>query len=133
MIVQDVIRCGRADGTTLSKDRVARIKATAARVKAEQEGRLEAAVEGECAHLQDDLAFCFVSDNGNKKLWLGKLQQMRSKIGKRSRNLHQSVTRQMICVCSCSGITRQGQGREGTSLPFEQSTLIGSLYALPPV
>ena len=32
MMVQDVLRCGRADGTALSKDRIARIKATAARV-----------------------------------------------------------------------------------------------------
>lgn len=91
MMVQDVLRCGRADGTNISKDRIARIKSTAARVKAEQEGRLEAAVEGERAHLQDDLAFCFIHDDGSKKLWLGKLQQMRSKKGKRSRNLHQSV------------------------------------------
>ena len=91
MVVQDVLLHGRADGTVLSKDRVARIKATAARVRAEQENSLSAAVEGDRASLQDDLAFCFVHRDGSKKLWFGKLQQMRSKIGGRTRNLHQSV------------------------------------------
>ena len=91
MVVQDVLLHGRADGTILSKDRVARIKATAARVRAQQEDRLTAAVEGERANLQDDLAFCFVHRDGRKKLWFGRLQQMRSKIGGRTRNLHQSV------------------------------------------
>ena len=73
MMVQEVLRDGRADGTHLSKDRIAQIKATAARVKAEAESRDEAAVPGERAHLQDDLAFCFVHDDGTKKIWLGKL------------------------------------------------------------
>ena len=82
---------GRADGTVLSKDRVARIKATAARVRAQQENTMAAAVEGERASLQDDLAFCFVHRDGSKKLWFDKLQQMRSKIGGRTHNLHQSV------------------------------------------
>ena len=91
MMVQEVLRNGRFDGTTLSKDRVARIKATAARVKAEAEGRYEPAVEGDRASLQDDLAFCFIHSDGSKKLWLGKLQQMRSKAGRRTRNLHNSV------------------------------------------
>lgn len=91
MLVQDVLLHGRADGTTLSKDRVARIKATAARVRVERDNRLEVAVDGEKAHLQDDLAFCFVHRDGSKKLWFGKLQQMRSKIGGRTRNLHQSI------------------------------------------
>ena len=91
MVVQDVLLHGRADGTILSKDRVARIKATAARVRAQQEDRLTAAVEGERANLQDDLAFCFVHRDGRKKLWFGRLQQMRSEIGGRTRNLHQSV------------------------------------------
>ena len=75
----------------MSKDRVARIKATAARVRVEREDRLSAAVEGDRAHLQDDLAFCFVHSDGSKKLWFGKLQQMRSKIGRRTHNLHESV------------------------------------------
>ena len=79
MIVQECIRDGRADGTKLSKDRVSRIKATAARVKAEEQRRDEPAIAGDRAHLQDDLAFCFVHSNGSKKLWFGKLQQMRSK------------------------------------------------------
>ena len=91
MVVQDVLLHGRADGTILFKDRVARIKATAARVRAQQEDRLTAAVEGERANLQDDLAFCFVHRDGRKKLWFGRLQQMRSEIGGRTRNLHQSV------------------------------------------
>ena len=116
MMVQDVIRCGRADGTQISKDRIARIKATAARVKAEQEGRLEAAVEGERAHLQDDLAFCFVHEDGSRKLWIGKLQQMRSKKGKRSRNMHEAVD---LCdppddlrmQCQWYHETRSGSGR----------------------
>ena len=91
MVVDDVLRNGRADGTTLSKDRIARIKATAARVKAEAERRDDPAVEGERIHLQDDLAFCFRHSGGVKKLWIGKLQQMRSKIGRGTRNLHRSI------------------------------------------
>ena len=91
MMVQEVLRDGRADGTCLSKDCVARIKTTAARVKAEAEDRDEAAMEGDRACLQDDLAFCFVHADGKKKLWIGKLQQMRSKIGRNTRNLHRSI------------------------------------------
>jgi hypothetical protein len=91
MMVQDVLRCGRADGTCLSKDRVARIQATAARVKHERERMNDAAVEGERAHLQDDLAFCFVHEDGSRKMWIGKLQQMRSKCAGRRRNVHNSV------------------------------------------
>ena len=49
-MVQEVLRNGRSDGTELSKDRVARIKATAARVKADAENRDDPAVEGERAH-----------------------------------------------------------------------------------
>ena len=90
--VQDVLRCGRADGTTLSKDRVARIKATAARVKADQENRIDAAVQGERVSLQDDLAFCFLDKERNKKMWIGKLQQMRSKCAGRRRNVHKSIS-----------------------------------------
>lgn len=91
-MVQDVVRCGRADGTILSKDRVTRIKATAARVQAEKENRVDAAVEGERVRLQDDLAFCFVDKDGNKRLWIGKLQQMRSKCAGRRRNVHDSIS-----------------------------------------
>ena len=115
-MVQEVLRCGRVDGTQLSKDRISRIKATAARVRAEAECRDEAAVEGERVHLQDDLAFCFVMDNGDKKMWIGKLQQMRSKIGNKSRNLHNSVD---LCnppddlrlQCQWYHETRRGSGR----------------------
>ena len=91
LMVQEVLRCGRVDGTELSKDRISRIKATAARIKMEEEKRLEAAVDGDRAHLQDDLAFCFKDKHGKNKLWLGKLQQMRSKVGSKSRNVHNSV------------------------------------------
>ena len=66
MMVQDVLRCGRADGTALSKDRIARIKATAARVQAEKERRVDAAVDGERVGLQDDLTFCFLDKNKKK-------------------------------------------------------------------
>ena len=59
-MVQEVLRNGRSDGTELSKDRVARIKATAARVKADAENRDDPAVEGERRRIQDELAFCFV-------------------------------------------------------------------------
>ena len=90
-VVQEVIRSGKVDGTALSKDRIARIKATAARVKMQGERRHAPAVEGERAHLQDDLAFGFVNERGRKKLWFGKLQQMRSKTGKRTRNVHRSI------------------------------------------
>ena len=92
MMVQDVLRCGRADGTSLSKDRIARIKATAARVQAEKERRVDAAVDGERVCLQDDLAFCFLDKNKKKKLWIGKLQQMRSKCAGRRRNVHDSIS-----------------------------------------
>ena len=91
LMVQDVLRCGRADGTSLSKDRVARIKATAARVKAESERMVQAAVDGERVHLQDDLAFCFIHRDGSKKMWFGKLQQMRTKRNQRTRNVHDSI------------------------------------------
>ena len=75
----------------VSKDRVARIKATAARVKDEAQRRDDPVVEGERIHLQDDLAFCFRHRGGEKKLWIGKLQQMRSKIGRGTRNIHRSI------------------------------------------
>jgi len=91
LTVQAVLRGGRSDGTCLSKDRIARIKATAARVRADEEKRDDAAVEGERVHLQDDLAFCFM--NGTvKQLWFGKLQQMRTKRGRRTRNVHDSIS-----------------------------------------
>ena len=90
-VVQEVIRSGKVDGTALSKDRITRIKATAARVKLQGERRHEPAVEGERAHLQDDLAFGFVDERGRKKIWFGKLQQMRSISGKRTRNVHSSI------------------------------------------
>ena len=49
-------------------------------------------VVGERAHLQDDLTFCFVhKKQKTKQLWFGKLQQMRSKRGQRSRNVHNSI------------------------------------------
>ena len=89
-VVQEVLRAGRVDGTSLSKDRITRIKSTAARCKLDSSMRDEPAVSGERAHLQDDLAFCFKSD-GKKKLWFGKLQQMRSRAGKRTRNVHCSI------------------------------------------
>ena len=59
-VVQEVLRSGKVDGTALSKDRIARIKTTAARVKSQGERRHAPAVEGDRAHLQDDLAFGFV-------------------------------------------------------------------------
>lgn len=90
-MVQEVLMNGRADGTILIKDRVARIKATATRVRAQAECLDKAAAEGERAHLQDDLAFCFVHSDGAKRLWLGKLQQMRSKTGKKTHNVHHSI------------------------------------------
>ena len=89
-VVQEVLRAGRVDGTSLSKDRMQRIKSTAARCQLESSMRDEPAVAGERAHLQDDLAFCFKSGD-QKKLWFGKLQQMRSKTGKRTRNVHRSI------------------------------------------
>jgi hypothetical protein len=92
MMVQDVLRCGRADGTTLSKDRIARIKATAARVQADKDRRVDAAVDGERVSLQDDLAFCFLDKNKKKQMWIGKLQQMRSKVAGRRRNVHDSIS-----------------------------------------
>ena len=116
MMVQEVLRNGRADGTILSKDRVSRIKATAARVRAQAECRDEAAVEGERAHLQDDLAFCFVHSDGTKKLWLGKLQQMRSKTGQRTRNMHHSIDlcdppEDLRMRCQWYHETRAGSGK----------------------
>ena len=89
--VQEVLRSGKVDGSALSKDRIARIKATARRIKLQGERRNAPAVDGERAHLQDDLAFGFVGQRGKKKLWFGKLQQMRSKAGKKSRNVHSSI------------------------------------------
>ena len=88
--VQEVLRGGRSDGTCLSKDRIARIKATAARVRADEEKRDDAAVEGDRVHLQDDLAFCFKKGRV-KQLWFGKLQQMRTKQARRTRNVHYSI------------------------------------------
>ena len=90
MTVQEVLRGGRSDGTNLSKDRIARIKATAARVRADEDKRDDAAVEGDRVHLQDDLAFCFKKGRV-KKLWFGKLQQMRTKRARRTRNVHDSI------------------------------------------
>ena len=116
MMVQEVLRCGRVDGTQLSKDRIARIKATAARIKVEEERRLEAAVDGERAHLQDDLAFCFKDRRGKKKLWLGKLQQMRSKVGSRTRNVHDSIDlttppKDLLMQLQWYHETRKGSGK----------------------
>ena len=88
--VQEVLRGGRSDGTCLSKDRIARIKATAARVRADEEKRDDAAVEGDRVHLQDDLVFCFKKGRV-KQLWFGKLQQMRTKQARRTRNVHYSI------------------------------------------
>lgn len=91
IVVQEVLRSGRVDGSSLSKDRIKRIKSTAARTKLQGELWNAPAVDGERAHLQDDLAFGFVNKKGKKELWFGKLQQMRSKTGKKTRNVHRSI------------------------------------------
>ena len=76
----------------MSKDRITRIQATAARVRAEKDKRVDAAVEGERVNLQDNLAFCFFDKNKKKQLWIGKLQQMRSKCAGRRRNVHDNIS-----------------------------------------
>ena len=81
---------GRSDGTCLSKDRIARIKVTAACVRADEEKRDDTVVEGDRVHLQDDLAFCFKKGRV-KQLWFDKLQQMRTKHACRTRNVHDSM------------------------------------------
>ena len=75
-----------------------------------------AAVEGERAHLQDDLAFCFVHSDGAKRLWLGKLQQMRSKTGTRTHNVHHSIDlcdppEDLRMQCQWYHETRKGSGK----------------------
>ena len=86
LIVQDVLRNGRSDGTKPSKDRIKRIVLTSARVRQDEETRDAPAVEGDVVHLQDDLAFGFKHNDGNFKVWIGKLQQIRG--GPRTGNLH---------------------------------------------
>lgn len=86
LIVQDVLRNGRSDGTKPSKDRIKRIVLTSARVRQDEEDRDAPAVEGDFAHLQDDLAFGFKHNDGKFKVWIGKLQQIRG--GPRTGNLH---------------------------------------------
>ena len=46
-VAEEVVRSGKVDGTALSKDRITRIKVTAARVKLQGERRNAPAVEGE--------------------------------------------------------------------------------------
>ena len=116
MVVHDVLRCGRIDGTQLSKDRIARIKATAARVKADRDCLDEPAVEGERVRLQDNLAFCFLHNNQEKRLWIGKLQQMRGKFSGRTRNVHHSIDLcdpppDLLLQCQWYYETRKGSGK----------------------
>ena len=114
------MKIGRSDGTALIKDHIARIKATAARVRADEEKRNDAAVEGERIHLKDDLAFCFKKGR-TKQLWFGKLQQMRTRQALRTRNVHDSIDLcnppdDLMMQLQWYHETRKGSGRYHPSL-----------------
>ena len=114
LVVQDVLLHGRSDGTKLSKDRISRIITTSARVRRDTEHRDDPAVEGDTTHLQDDLAFGFVHADKSFKVWLGKLQQIRTR--GTSGNVHGPIdlcnpSKQMMLQCQWYHETRCGNGR----------------------